>query len=182
MMRMTQKLMAEPLLKLLAAEGEMKAQDFLTHVKRNRGDYLDFYPIAALLHAGYITTDSVTSTGRGQEVVGKLGGNLQDTAVFLCQLMLPPDESFQINGCLRDSAHNFPVQMFMTAEGYLRLDELEKRRIERKRKRIDYIVSLAIAVLVALLSSYLAHYFAVKRSQIERPQAAAVSSSPSPTP
>lgn len=173
--------MAEPLLEFLAAEGEMKAQDFLAHVKRKRGDYLDFYPAAALLHAGYITTDSQTSTGRGKTIEGKLGDSLQDTAVFLCQLVLPPGESFQINNCPRDSAHNFPIKVFMTAEGYLRLDELEQRRIEQKRKRNDYIVSLTIAVLVALLSSYLAHYFATKRAVIERAKSAA-STSPSPTP
>jgi hypothetical protein len=153
---------AEPLLEILAAHGEMTGQEFLKHVERKRGDYLDFYPVAALLHGGYITTDSETTTGT--KIAGaKLGVNMQDTAVVLCQLILPPGESFQINKCPRDSWHNFPVKMFMTADGYLRLDELEQRRIERKRKRNDYIVSLAVAVLVALLSSYLAHYFATKR-------------------
>lgn len=182
MTRKAQSPLAEPLLDLLAAEGEMKAQDFLTHVHRQRGDYLDFYPAAALLHAGYITTDSVTSTGRGTEIEGKLGGNLQDTAVFLCQLVLPPGESFQINNCPRDSAHNFPIKVLMTAEGYLRLDELEQRRVERKRKRTDYIVSLTVAVLVALLSSYLAHYFAMKRTQAEPLRRSDAVSSQSPTP
>lgn len=95
----------------------MKAQDFLTHVQRKRGDYLDFYPVAALLHAGYITTDSETSTHRGKTIEGKLGANLQDTAIFLCQLVLPPGGSFQINNCPRDSAYNFPVKVFVTADG-----------------------------------------------------------------
>jgi hypothetical protein len=67
---------SEPLLELLAAKGEMKAQDFLTHVQGTRGDYLDFYPVAALLHAGYITTDSETSPPDGKTIKGKLGGNL----------------------------------------------------------------------------------------------------------
>jgi hypothetical protein len=89
MTRAAQTPTSEPLLELLAAEGEMKAQDFLTHVRRTCGDYLDFYPVAALLHAGYITTDSETSTPAGKTIKGKLGGNLQATAVFLCQLVLP---------------------------------------------------------------------------------------------
>ena len=171
--------MAEPLLEILAAHGEMKAQDFLAHVPRRSNDYLDFYPAAALLHAGYVSTDSTTETG-GTKVRGTLGLTMQDTAVFLCQLILPPGESFQINNCPRDSAYNFPVKMFMTADGYLRLDELERRRTERRRKRNDYIVSLTVAVLVALISSYLAHYFAVIRSQAERTQQTNVSASPSP--
>jgi len=173
---------SELLLELLAAEGEMKAQDFLTHIRRTRGDYLDFYPVAALLHAGYITTDSETNTHDGKTIKGKLGEDLQNTAVFLCQLVLPPGESFQFNNCGRESAYSFPVKIFMTADGYLRLDELEQRRVERKRKRNDYIVSLTVAVLVALLSSYLAHYFATKRLQFERDHRPASSSSPSASP
>ncbi len=145
----------------------MIAQEFLAHVPRQRGDYLDFYPAAALLHANYISTD-LESDRSGKTIEGKLGFNTHETAVMLCQLILPPGESFQINHCPRDSWHNFPVMMFMTAEGYLRLDELEQRRVERNRKRMDYFVSLAVAVLVALLSSYLAHYYASKRLQLER--------------
>jgi len=37
----------ERLLKILATQGEMIAQEFLAHVPRQRGDYLDFYPAAA---------------------------------------------------------------------------------------------------------------------------------------
>src|ERR1041384_4650564 len=116
--------MAEPLLEVLATHGEMKAQEFLKHVARKRGDYLDFYPVAALLHAGYVTTETITEIGR--TVAGaKLGVTLQDTALILCQLMLPLGESFQFNKVPRHSMHDFPVTIIMTAEGYLRLDELE---------------------------------------------------------
>jgi hypothetical protein len=170
----------EDLLKILGAQGEMKAQEFLKQVPRVRGNYLDFYPVAVLLHARYISTDSTTERS-GTKVIGTLGLNAQDTAIFLCQLTLPPGESFQFNNCPRDSAHNFPVTLFMTAEGYLRLDELEQRRVERNRKRNDYIVSLTVAVLVALISSYLAHYYASKRLLLERAQTPpAASNSPTP--
>lgn len=172
----------EHLLEVLAAHGEMKGQEFLKHVPRKRGDYLDFYPVASLLHAAYITTDSTTNTGRGHTIDGKLGENTHATAVLLCQLMLPPDDTITIDGVTRTSAHDFPISIFMTAEGYLRLDELEQRRADRKRKRIDYMVSLGVAVLVALLSSYLAHYFATKRLQFERAQPAAPLSTPAASP
>lgn len=159
--------MTEELLQILAEKGEMDAKDFLAKVSRNTGTYIDFFPVAALLHADYIFTDSPETERGGKKIVGKLGFNTQETAIFLCQLMLPPGESFKINNCDRNSAHNFPLKIFITAEGYLRLDELEQRKTERKQKRIDYIVTFFVAVSVALLSSYLTHYFATKRLQLE---------------
>ena len=172
---------SEDLLRILAKHGEMSAQELLKNVHRSRGDYLDFYPVAALLHGNYIATDS-SGERSGQQFQDKLGLNTQETAVFLCQLMLPQGESFQFNNCGRESAAKFPLKMFMTADGYLRLDELDQRRIERNRKRIDYFVSFTVAVIVALLSSYLTHYFASRRLQIERNQRVVTSSSPSPAP
>ena len=161
--------MTEKLMRFLAARGEMPAQEFLEKVPRTRGDYLDFYPIAALLHAKYISTDSTTESA-GKKVEGQLGVTMKKTAVFLCQLTLPSGKSFQIDGCVRESACDFPVNVFITSEGYLRLDELEQRKVERNRKRVDYAVSLVIAVSVAILSSYLAHYFASERARNERTQ------------
>lgn len=159
----------EELLQSLANRGEMKAQEFLSRVPRTRGDYLDFYPVAALLHAGYISSDSTFERGE-RKVEGKLGLNTKDTAVFLCQLSLNLGESFEIDGCPRESAHDLPLKVFMTSDGYLRLDELRQRRTERLKKRIDYMVSLSIAVVAALLSSFMAHYFALERQHLERVQ------------
>jgi hypothetical protein len=161
--------LASESLKKLGLIGEMKAQEFLADVPRPRGDYVDFYPIAALVHAGYICSDSVTES-HGQTITGKIGVNTHETAVMLCQLALPAGQSFEIDGSPRESWHGFPMRLFMTAEGYLRLDELEKRRKERNRKRIDYFVSFVAAVIVALLSSSLANYYASKRAQAERAQ------------
>ena len=161
------KAITEQLLRLLADRGEMKAQEFLASVPRTRGDYLDFYPVAALLHAGYISTDSTFDSG-DKKVEGKLGLNTKDTAVFLCQLMLKPGESFQIDDCPRESAHDFPLKVFITSDGYLRLDELAERKAERVRKRIDYLAALAVAIVAALVSSYLTHHFASERQRAER--------------
>ena len=116
---------SEQLLELLAEKGEMKAQDFLAHAPRPRGDYIDFYPVAALMHAGYIASNSPNNRG-GETIKGKLGFNTKDTSVFMCQLLLNTGESFEIDGCPRKSADDFPVKLFITAEGYLRLDELRE--------------------------------------------------------
>jgi hypothetical protein len=173
---------SERLLALLAQYGEMKAQEFVIHVPRLRGDYLDFYPAAALLHAGYIGTDVKTGPVGGKMVESSLGPNTHDTAIMFSRFALPAGESVQIdNAPPSDSLHKFPCRIFMTAEGYLRLDELEQRRVERNRKRNDYFVSLTVAVLVALISSYLAHYYASKRLLLERAQTApAAINSPTP--
>lgn len=159
----------EQLLSILAQHGEMTGQEFVARVPRLRGDYSDFYPAAALLHAKYIDTD-ISSGEPGKLVKGSFGPNTHETAVSFCQLALPEGESFQDYEAPRNSWHDFPCRIFMTAEGYLRLDELKQRHIERKRKRVDYIMSIVVAILAALISSYLTHYYASKRLQVEIPR------------
>ena len=161
--------LSEHLLLSLAKEGEMEAQEYLKLVPRVRNDYVDFYPVAGLLHGNYISTDTSTDSG-GHTIKGKLGGDMQATSIFLCQLMLTPNESFKIAGCDRRSAHDFQLKIFINADGYLRLDELNKRRIERKRKRNDYLITVAVAILTAVLSSFLTHYFTLQRLPLEHPQ------------
>jgi hypothetical protein len=153
---------SEKLLQVIALHGEMPARKFLASVPRPRGDYLDFYPAAALLHAGYVSTDSTSRTG-DDKVVGKLGMNTKDTAVILCQLMLNPGESFEVDGNPRHSWHNFPLTFFITAEGLLRLDELARRRADKAQKRVDYIMAFLVAVVASILSSYLSHRYASER-------------------
>lgn len=150
------------LLSLLAKEGEMRAQDFLSNVPRKRGDYLDFYAVAGLLHAGYISSDSTVDSG-GERKRGTLGLDTLNTSVFLCQLMLPQGESFQFNDCPHDSAHNFPVRIFITADGYLKLEEISEREANRRQKRVDYLISFLVAIVAAVLTAALFHYSAVQR-------------------
>jgi hypothetical protein len=158
---------SEQLLELLAKNGEMKAQEFLAHVPRPRGDYVDFYSVAALLHANYIRSNS-TLDHSGEKFQGQFGVNMRDTSVVLCQLMLPPGESFEINKCPRESWHDSDITLFITSEGYLRLDELQKRRQEKRQTRNGYWVAVGVAILAAVLSTSLSHYFALQRLAVER--------------
>src|SRR5436189_4481572 len=119
------------------------------------------------MEAGYIAVDGEVTTGAGITVRGKLGADTRESAIMFCQLALPKGESFEIYNCPRESWHDFPCIIFLTAEGYLRLDELERRKTERRRKRMDYFVSLIVAVLVALISSYLTHLYATRRAETE---------------
>jgi hypothetical protein len=71
----------EKLLYLLSAHGEMSAREFLSHVPRPRGDYLDFYLAATLLHAGYVSTDTTTS-GAGEKAWENSASTLMKPRMF----------------------------------------------------------------------------------------------------
>jgi hypothetical protein len=92
--------------------------------------------------------------------------------MIFAQILLPEGESFEINGCTRESWHDFPVKVFSTAKGFLKLEEIleaEKRELrERKLKRKDYIMAIFTGVLVAVVSSWL-QYFALERSGATTP-------------
>ena len=148
----------EELLRLLATRGEMPARDFLLLVKRTQNDYTDFYGIAAMLHAGYMATDSSTEE-RGRTERGAFGFDTQDTAVSLCQLSMAPGESFTFNECARESWHDFPVKIFITSDGLLKLEELDQKVESRRQKRFDYWFAVAIAVLAAVATGYFTSVF-----------------------
>ena len=160
-------MISKELLETAASAGELSAFEFLEKIPRTFGNYKDFYQAAALLHAGYISTDSTTDS-QGEKKRGTLGIDTKETAVFLQQLVLPKGESFEINGCPRDSAAGFPVRFFITAKGYLKLEEIIEREASKKQKRIDYAVSLLVAIIAVIVSSFLFHYFALQRTPENR--------------
>ncbi len=134
------------LLKSLAVAGEMPAQEWLRHVPRRLGNYRDFYAAAALLHGRLAQANSVNDGGL-------FGETTQQTAEGFCQLMLKPGDSFMVDGCARESWHDFEVAIFITAEGLLRLDELERRRQDREfAMRLAIGAAIISAVATALLS------------------------------
>lgn len=148
----------EDLLRLLASRGEMPAQELVVKVPRNSNDYTDFYGLAAMLHSGYISTDSTTES-RGEKRRGTLGLDMQDTAVFLCQLALPRGESFTFNECPRDSLYDFPLKVFITSTGLLKLEELAQRAETKRQKRFDYFFAVFIAILAAVAGGFATSYF-----------------------
>jgi hypothetical protein len=158
----------EELLRLLATRGEMPARELLLRVKRTRKDYTDFYGVAAMLHAGYLATDSSSEEG-GKTIRGTFGFDTQDTSVSLCQLAMAPGESFTFNDCPRDSWHDFPVKIFITSDGLLKLEELDQRAETNRQKRFDYFFAVVIAILAALAGGYFTSYF----SQPSQPAASA---------
>ena len=114
------------LLELIATHGEMRGQDIVKHVRRDRGDYTDFYPLAGLMHAGFVACDtSFEATGQ-PKLPNSLGPTTLDAAVAFCQMSLPAGESFTIEGCPRESWHDFAVRIFLTGPGYLKLDALRE--------------------------------------------------------
>lgn len=148
----------EELLRLLASRGEMPARELVQLVARVQSDYTDFYGLAAMLQAGYMATDS-SSEVRGRTERGALGLDTQRTAVSLCQLALAPGEAFTFNDCARESWHDFPVKIFITSNGLLKLEELDQRAESRRQKRRDYWFAVAIAILAAVAGGYFTSVF-----------------------
>lgn len=148
----------EERLRLLASRGEMPARELAVLVDRAKNDYTDFYGLAAMLHAGYMATDASTEQ-RDRTEHGALGFDTQGIAVSLCQLALPAGQSFVFNDCPRESWHNFPVTIFITSKGLLKLEELDQKAEARRQKRFDYWFAVAIAILAAVASGYFTSVF-----------------------
>ena len=148
----------EDLLRLLAERGEMPAQEFVARVVRKRNDYSDFYGVAAMLHSGLISTDSMSETA-GEKQRGTLGPDSQSTAVLLCQLALPRGQSIKLNGCARDSLHSLPLKVFITAQGLFKIEEIDERARVQKEKRFDYAFAVFIAILAAAAGGFATSYF-----------------------
>lgn len=141
------------LLELIAEHGEMRGQDLVTHVCRLRGDYTDFYPLAGLMHAGFVACDTTFKPPGQPELLNSLGSSTQDAAIAFAQLALPAGEAFQIEGCVRESWHDFPIRFFLTGPGYLKLDLLREQTDEVVRKRRDHWIALGIAIVAAIVSA-----------------------------
>ncbi|NOZ52917.1 MAG: hypothetical protein GXP08_07195 [Gammaproteobacteria bacterium] len=162
---------ARKLIKTINANGELPAKDFLRIVPRQTNDYRDYFIAANLMHAGYFDFD----VGNDKHT-NPLGETSQETAIMFAQIMLPKGESFEINGCPRDSWHDFPVNVFSTARGFLKLEEIidaeQREKKEHKSKRKDYFMAIFTGILAAVLSSVLFNYYALERSSINTPKKA----------
>jgi hypothetical protein len=148
----------ETVLRFVAEHGEVRVQDLVAKVLRRRGDYTDLFGVAAMLHAGYIFTDS-TSDSQGERKRGTLGMDTRGTAVSLCQIALPKGESSMLNGCLRESWCSFPVKVFITSQGLLKLEEIDARVASTRQKRFDYVFAVFIAILAAVAGGLATRYF-----------------------
>lgn len=148
----------EELLRTLATRGEMPIRDFLLQVKRLRNDHTDFYGVAAMLHGGYMSTDTTSESG-GEKMRGTLGIDTQSTAVALCQIALEPGQSFTQNDCPRESWHDFTANIFITIQGLLKLEALDENNSNRRKKRFDYFFAVLIAVFAAVSSGLATSYF-----------------------
>jgi hypothetical protein len=150
------------ILEAVSEKGELAIQDLLKVVPRPKGNHLDFYPLAILLHAGYLQTDTTTERNWGHvrtTEIGKLGFDTKESAQTLFQISLPKGESFVVNKVPRESWCDAEIVIFLTANGAIKLEEIQDNIASKKEKFMDYRVSLLIAVLAALISSTATFYF-----------------------
>jgi hypothetical protein len=145
---------AKDYLELIAEKGDLNGYELTAHVPRTHGDYRDFYPLAALLHCGYVQTDSSVHLTNREKLYGALGYTTQDSAASLCQFSLPAGASFEIEGVVYNAyGKDFAVNFFLTGSGYLELGKLREREQEQGRRKSDHWIALAIAVGAAILSA-----------------------------
>jgi len=133
------------LLQAVSEKHEVSLAELLQLVPADKNTHLDFYPLAVLLHAGYLQTDTTTSLGSLDEKNfpdkrGRLGFDTRETALLL----------FDVS---KDSKWATEVRVFLTASGNLKLEEIQERQAAIQAKQTDYRMSLLIAVLAALISS-----------------------------
>lgn len=140
----------QQLLQAVSEKREVSLAELLKLVPAETETHLDFYPVAVLIHAGYLQTDTTTSSGSLDEKNfpdkrGRLGFDTRETALLL----------FDVS---KDSEWANVARIFLTADGNLKLEEIQEREAARLEKRMDYRVSLLIAVLAALISSTVGFY------------------------
>ena len=148
----------EQLLRFVAGHGEVSADNLVDLVPRPTGTYRDFYPLASLLHAGMLATDTSTQQGK-DSARGTLGISMQDTACFLQQIATPKGATFIFHEVERDSARGLPISVFMTSSGYARLETIDNELSDHRRKTRELVLTILVAVLAAIVGGWASTYF-----------------------
>ena len=127
-------------------------------VPKRKGDFTDFYALAALFDAGYIETDSEFDNG-GVKGRGMFGASAKDNARTLYQISVPPGHTYMVNDCPRESWHDIDVSVFLTGLGILKLEQILADDLAERVRNTNYRISLLTAVLAAMVSAYFTAYF-----------------------
>lgn len=142
------------ILKKIVHEREMPMADFLKLFPRKFHDHKDFYLAASLFSEGYIDcTTRMSHTGRHENAT------YSEVQGFDVAMHLHLASLGQGNHTYREiNVINPPLEkfepVFVTAKADLFFEE-------RNRKRWDFILTLTVGILIALISSISTAYFAV---------------------
>ncbi|MFV3331879.1 hypothetical protein ACNFIA_13180 [Pseudomonas sp. NY15437] len=143
------------LLEKVAEAGILSIQDAVGLIDEKSGSYVDFMPLAILLHAGYIETDTENSFGR-EKVKAKFGFDTKSIAENLALVATPEGKSRDINGIKQQSWSSMEAYVFITAPGALRLEEFYEKRKADQERNTGYRVAILTAVLSSMISAVLA--------------------------
>lgn len=128
----------------------MEIHEWLQSVPRPSNSYRDFYPAAALFHAGLVEANTLASQGRPP---GAVSDTIKGTAEALCQMTLPKAEFFLTSdGLRRESWSDAGFTVNVTADGLLKLDE-QSEKAEARR------FAILLAILASLVASVGTAYF-----------------------
>lgn len=162
------------LLEEVAAAGEVDGPDLVARVPRKSTTLADFYGLAALIESGFIAAN----TAQG----GPFGTSTWQRAALLCQLNLKPGETLRYGEATWDAWDGGPIKFFITGAGVLKLEELHARKAAAKQKRWDYAVSAGVAIMAAVATTTLAHFYTEYRAAHAPPAMAAAEMPRPPTP
>lgn len=142
------------ILQRISEKGVITTQDAVKLVERKNGDYTDFIPMAILLHADYIETDTTNSEGT-EKIKGTLGFHTKDTAQSLALVATPRGEYCEVNGFKNPSWSDMSAYVFITANGALKLEEINERKRADIERNTGYRIAILTAILASILSSAL---------------------------
>jgi hypothetical protein len=130
-------------IKRLARNRELKLREIAELLPKKTNDHRDYYILASLITGGYV------DVWLEENPVNKQ--NEQELAINLYMWVVGGDKEIEYLR-FRSSGGDFgALPLFVTAKGYLALDELRRKRSER-------IWAFAVAILTALVASALGNF------------------------
>jgi hypothetical protein len=137
-------IVGEEILRIVAASYLMALKDVVAKLESPPNTLKDYFPLALLLHGGYLETNG---SGSSAPAPGLSAENAQAEASFLW-LWHTED---------RERERRLDrLEVSVTAKGLLKLEELDRIEEARRVKRWDYFVTAGAAILGAVLAGLLA--------------------------
>lgn len=137
-------IVGEEILRIVAASYLMALKDVVAKLESPPDALKDYFPLALLLHGGYLETNISDSSAPAP---GLMRENAQAEASALWKWHTEERE--------RESRLD-RLDVSITAKGMLKLEELDRIEEARRVKRWDYSVTAGAAILSAILSAMLA--------------------------
>lgn len=142
------KLPAFKIIKTISEKRELTLGEVNQMLFHKFNDHRDFYPIATLYTAGYIDTN----TNNRKSDLGANSKNEEVARLFHAMTFGKGEFAYENRGYINDVDFNKELKFSCTAKTDLFFTEM-------KAKRKDRIITIAIGILIAIISSALTNLF-----------------------